>query len=175
MVEKADYRVLKKIEDVEIRQYPKLLLAIVEDNVDDSGFNLLFRFISGENKAQKKISMTAPVITSEKIKMTAPVITSNDYMAFVMPSIYNKENIPIPTNPLVKIEERPVKIMAVLRFSGYTSKTRVEKFKQILIKILEKNKLTNEGNPILMRYNSPFAPGFIRRNEIAIELKNYKN
>lgn len=174
MVEKADYRVLKKIEDIEIRQYPNLLLAIVDNNVDDSGFNLLFRFISGENKVQKKIPMTAPVITSEKIKMTAPVITRDDYMAFVMPSIYNKENIPLPTNPLVKIEEQPSSVMAVLRFTGHTTKTRVEKFKNILIKTLEKNKLTIKGNPILMRYNSPFAPGFIRRNEIAIELKNYK-
>ena len=72
MTQQVPYEVLKKIEDIEIRQYPEVIFAVVEDNNNDSGFGLLFQYISGENKTRRKIAMTAPVITSEKISMTAP-------------------------------------------------------------------------------------------------------
>jgi hypothetical protein len=28
-----------------------------------------------------------------------------------------------------------------------------------------------EGRPFLMRYDSPWTPGFLRRNEVAIEIR----
>src|SRR5512139_2101649 len=118
MTQQVPYVVLKKIEDIEVRQYPEVIFAVVEDNSDDSGFGLLFQYISGGNKTRRKIAMTAPVITSEKITMTAPVITGKNYMAFALPSSYSKETVPIPTNPAVKIEIRQEKTMAVLQFSG---------------------------------------------------------
>jgi len=104
MTQQIPYEVLKKIKEIEIRNYPKVLLAVVQNNINDSGFSLLFRYISGENKTRRKIPMTAPVITSEKIPMTTPVITAKNYMAFALPSSYNNENAPIPTNPSVQIE-----------------------------------------------------------------------
>ena len=172
MVEKVGYEVLKKIDDVEIRKYPKIILAVVEGFEGDSGFGLLFNYISGSNKTKKQIQMTAPVITSEKIPMTAPVISKEDYMAFVLPSSYDEETVPIPTNSVVKIVNQPEKTLAVLRFSGKTSRKQVEKQIARLLKILDKNKIQITEKPILMRYNSPFAPGFIRRNEVAVEIKN---
>ena len=48
MVEKVKYEVIKKIGKVEIRKYPGLLLATVKNNLDDSGFGLLFKYISGK-------------------------------------------------------------------------------------------------------------------------------
>jgi len=83
MVEKAPYTIIKSLDTIEFRLYPPMILAVVEGYERDSGFNLLFQYISGENSSQQKISMTAPVITSEKIPMTAPVITKQRYMAFV--------------------------------------------------------------------------------------------
>jgi effector-binding domain-containing protein len=170
MVEKATYNLIKKIDKLEIREYPELILAAVEDFEDNNAFGLLFNYISGENKSQKKIAMTAPVITSEKIAMTAPVITQKNYMAFVMPSTYDKSTIPKPKNDRVKIKIQPKKTIAVLIFSGYANHKKTElKIKQLLSN-LEKNKIKTKGEPFLMRYNSPFAPGFIRRNEVAIEI-----
>jgi hypothetical protein len=175
MVEKASYLILKKIGEVEIRKYPKMILAVVDGYEGDSGFNYLFNYISGENKTQKKIAMTAPVITSEKIPMTAPVISKKEYMAFVLPSYYNEKSVPIPLDSNVKIKVQQEKIFAVLRFSGRTSKKLVEKQKEKLYEILKNNKIQIIDNLILMRYNSPFAPGFIRRNEVAVEIGNFKN
>ena len=170
MVEKVKYGVLKNINDVEIRKYPELILAIVEGIDEDNQFGLLFNYISGDNKTKNKIKMTAPVITSEKIKMTAPVITQKNYMAFIMPSIYTKDTVPTPLNPKVKIKIEHEKIFAVIRFSGYATNNKIEKYKEKLINKLKSHNIKLVGEPVLMRYNSPFAPGFIRRNEVAIEI-----
>ena len=170
MVEKVSYDVVKKLDNMEIRNYPTLMLAKVKDYEDNSAFGLLFNYISGENTSQEKISMTAPVINSEKIPMTAPVINQKDYMAFVMPSSYNETTIPKPKNPKVKIEVQPEMKVAVLRFSGYTSDKKVKAKIGQLLESVKNNKLKTKGEPFLMRYNSPFSPGFIRRNEVAIEL-----
>jgi hypothetical protein len=147
-----------------------MVLAVVEGYKNDSGFNLLFNYITGYNKTQNKIPMTAPVITSEKIPMTAPVISKNEYMAFVLPSYYNKETVPTPKNEEVKIKIQKEKTYAVLRFRGRTSNKSVQRYIEKLLNILKNNNIKMKDDPILMRYNSPFAPGFIRRNEVAIEI-----
>jgi hypothetical protein len=174
MTEEVPYDVVKKVGDIEIRRYPEVILAVVEGFIDDSGFGLLFQYISGENKTRRRIVMTAPVITSEKITMTAPVIIKNDYMAFVLPASYTKETVPVPTNPAVKIEIQPIKEMAVLRFSGRTTEVRVEKFIQKFKTSLQTQGIQTIGEPVLMRYNSPFTPGFLRRNEVGVEISSSK-
>jgi hypothetical protein len=174
MTQQIPYEVLKKIEDIEIRQYPEVLFAVVQNNNNDSGFSLLFQYISGENKTRRKIEMTAPVITSEKITMTAPVITGKNYMAFALPSSYNKETAPIPTNPAVKIEIQKEKTMAVLQFGGRTNEMKVQKNIQKLFTTLKKHTFQIKSEPVLMRYNSPFTPGFLRRNEVAVEIHYIK-
>jgi hypothetical protein len=174
MAQEVPYNALKKIEDIEIRQYPKVIFAVVEDNTENSGFGLLFQYISGENKTRSKIVMTAPVMTSEKIKMTAPVITRKNYMAFALPSSYTTEIVPIPTNPRVKIEIHPEKTMAVLRFSGRSVEARKQKNIQKLMITLKNHSIQMKGEPVLMRYNSPFTPGFLRRNEVAVEIDYFK-
>ena len=60
--------------------------------------------------------------------------------------------------------------VAVLRFGGYSTSKKTDKNINKLLETLKKHKLRIKGEPFLMRYNSPFAPGFIRRNEVAIEI-----
>ena len=170
MVEKAPYEVIRHVDDLEIRRYPQLILAIAPNNEYDTGFNLLFNYIQGANTTQKKISMTAPVISSEKIPMTAPVISDQNYMAFVLPTSYSQDTIPKPTNSQIKIKIQPERTIAVKRFSGRATKKDVEKQLDILYSTLQKHNIETQGESFLMRYNSPFAPGFIRRNEVAIEI-----
>ena len=71
----------------------------------------------------------------------------------------------------ISLQEKE-KIYAVFRFRGKTTEKHVqEQFKRLLYKVKNHN-LIIKGSPILMRYNSPFAPGFIRRNEVAVEIEN---
>lgn len=172
MIEKIPYRVVKKVGNFEIRKYPEIVVATVKDDEENSAFNFLFQYISGNNKSKKKIAMTAPVISSEKIAMTSPVISKNGYMAFSLPKKYSKENVPVPINSKVSIAVIPERLLAVFRFSGKTSKKSIEKYTWELQNQLTTKGLTSTGEVFLMRYNSPFTPGFLRRNEVAIELKN---
>ena len=170
MVEKAPYEVIRHVDALELRHYPQLILAVAPNNEYDTGFNLLFNYIQGANTTQKKISMTAPVITSEKIPMTAPVISDQQFMAFVLPSSYTQNTVPKPTNAQIEIKIQPERTIAVKRFSGRATKKDIEKQLEILYSTLQKNDIQTKGESFLMRYNSPFAPGFIRRNEVAIEI-----
>lgn len=170
MVEKVIYSILKKINKIEIRQYPEIILALVEGHNDDTSFGMLFNYISGNNKIQQKIKMTAPVINSEKIDMTTPVISNKKYMAFIMPSKYDKNSIPKPLDENVKIKIQPERTLAVLRFSGYSTSKKIKKYQEELLLELKTNNIKIIGEPLLMRYNSPFAPPFIRINEIGVEI-----
>jgi hypothetical protein len=168
MVETPNYEIVKRLNEVEIRKYPPLYLATARGG--DDLFGLLFSYISGANKGSQKISMTAPVITPEKIAMTSPVVTDSESMSFIVPSNYTKENIPEPTDPHITIQELPARALAVLRFSGWARDNTVENKKHILLNTLRENKIETKGEAVLMRYNPPFTPWFLRRNEVAIEV-----
>ncbi len=170
MVKKVEYKVLRTIDNIQLRKYPKLLLATVSGLPDNDAFGILFNYITGSNRSSERVDMTAPVLTSEKIEMTAPVISSENKMSFVMPKNFSIDNIPKPNNPKVIIEELPAAKLAVLRFKGYARQKDVNKNKNELLTVLAQNNIKTEGEPILMRYNSPFAPGFMRRNEIGIRV-----
>jgi hypothetical protein len=158
MVEEAAYSLVEKIEQVEIRQYPRLLVASVTDLGDNDAFWLLFRYISGTNKAQQKIAMTAPVITSSQ------------RMSFVMPEKFTRGSLPVPRDERVQIDEIESRTVAVLRFKGYARQKEAANHTEELLTILKEHGRKIAGEPFLMRYNAPYVPGFLRRNEVGIEV-----
>ncbi len=64
MTETIAYEITGQIGEIEFRKYPHMVLATVESAENDSGFNLLFSYITGNNHTKRQIPMTAPVITS---------------------------------------------------------------------------------------------------------------
>jgi hypothetical protein len=169
MVEQAKYEVLKKIGKIEIRRYPRLVIARV-DGYGDGGFNLLFRFISGNNRQKSDIAMTAPVV-SEEIAMTAPVLSEKGSIAFIMPEGFRLETTPEPLDDRVKIVEVPERVVAALRFSGRWSNSTFNKKTEELLVEIENAGLKVAGQVFSMRYNGPFTPWFLRRNEVAAEVE----
>jgi len=170
MVEIAHYEVAGRIGEIELREYPELVLATVAGQGDNSAFRLLFSYISGENRTRKKIPMTAPVISSEKIEMTAPVISDANSFSFVMPLKYSLEEIPEPLDSHIRIQRIPARRLAVIRFKGYARQKSVNEVKARLVSALQTSGIATVGQPFLMRYNSPWTLGFMRRNEIGIEI-----
>lgn len=168
MVETIKYEVIREIGNVEIRRYPKIVVAKVED--PSNGFNLLYRFITGGNRQKTKVKMTTPVV-SQEIQMTSPVLSETGTMAFVMPAEYTLESTPEPLDERVKIAEIPARLVAALCFSGGWSEAHFEKETQELLKTLSESKIKTKGNVFTMLYNPPFIPGFLRRNEVGIEVE----
>ena len=186
--EQPDYSVKKKYPDFEIREYKSYLVAetIVSgdfENATNSAFSILFRYISGANTGSQKIRMTVPVNQQnaadrgEKIKMTVPVISRRGEkeadmynLAFVVPSKYTLENVPRPSDPRVQIRRIPGRHMAVIRYSGNWKQKNYLKHEAILFQALEREGLQPLGDPVYARYNPPFWPNFLNRNEILIEV-----
>ena len=169
MVEQAKYEVLRKIGKIEIRRYPSLVIARV-DGYGDSGFNLLFRFITGNNQQKSDIAMTAPVV-SEQIAMTAPVLSETGSIAFIMPEGFTLEATPEPLDERVKIVEIPERTVAALRFSGRWSDSVFKKKTEDLLVEIKNAGLKTAGQAFSMRYNGPYTPWFMRRNEVAVQVE----
>ena len=165
------YTVTGKSGEIEFRHYPALVLVTVDSTSDDAGFTLLFAYISGSNRQKEKIPMTAPVISSQKIPMTAPVISDEKTMSFVMPAGTTLEETPDPVDSRVRIVAIPERDIAVIRFSGYAPQEDVDAATSRLQEGLKNAGIVTAGQPYLMRYDSPLTPGFLRKNEVAIEIQ----
>ena len=164
------YNVTGTTGEIEFRHYPGLVLATVETTDDNAGFSLLFAYISGRNKPSEKIPMTAPVITSQKIPMTAPVVSDAGSISFVMPAGTTRDATPDPLDSRVRIQTVPERDIAIIRFSGYAPTEDVNAATARLLDGLENAGITTAGQPFLMRYDSPWIPGFLRHNEVGIEI-----
>jgi hypothetical protein len=148
------------------------------DAAGNKGFQRLAGYIFGKNRTAQKISMTAPVsleASSEKIAMTAPVNQeSKDGMwriTFLMPSKYTLETLPEPLNSNVVLQEVPGSLMAAVKYSGTWSQRRYEKKKAHLETLIRERGLQPAGKPIFARYDPPFKPWFLRRNEVLIPVE----
>jgi effector-binding domain-containing protein len=170
MTETVAYEITGHIGKIELRKYPRMVLATVESPGNDRGFNLLFSYITGNNRMKRQIPMTAPVVTSAQIPMTSPVVSDAQSMSFVMPGGKEPDDLPEPLDHRVKITSLPQREIAVIRFSGYASREEVQDITSRLQDSLKKSGITTHGQPVLMRYNAPWTPGFLRRNEVGIEI-----
>lgn len=179
-VEEAKYSVIDQKGDFELRRYEAQVVAetIVQGDfaaVGNDAFQRLYGYISGKNRKARSISMTAPVsqeAESEKIPMTAPVSQERAgdrwRIAFMMPAGSSLTDLPEPTDPSVVLREIPGRTMAAITYSGTWSRKRYDKHLAILMQHLKELGLKQTGEPVFARYNPPFTPWFLRRNEILI-------
>ena len=192
-VDEPAFKVIGQSGRVELREYPAYLVAETRVRADFSeagnlAFGPLFKYISGNNHGQGKIEMTAPVGqiaasgAGEKIDMTAPVTQvlpadgTGDYLiTFVMPARFTRESIPQPNDVRVKIREIAPRKVAALRFGGTWSESRYNEHVASL-----KAEIANAGWRVLgpvefARYDPPFMPWFLRRNEVMVEVEPRNN
>ena len=180
--EEAAYTVEKTDGDFQVRQYAPQVVAetVVDGTLEEAGnkaFRPLFNYISGANRSKGKIAMTAPVAQrreGEKIAMTAPVgqeAVSNQWaITFMMPTNYTLETLPAPTDEKVRLRAIPARRMAAVRYSGTWSRQRYERNLARLREWMKAQGLAAAGDPVWARYNAPFTPWFLRRNEVLVPL-----
>ena len=163
MSDQQRYAIERTIEGVEIRLYPPMVLATVREMPDNEAFGILFKYISGNNRSPRRA-------TGERIAMTAPVFSATDSFSFAMPSTYSIDTAPLPLDARSVIERLPARRVAALKFSGTAPEKAVAAKSRELLATLERHELRVLGSAFLMRYNAPFTPGFMRRNEVGVEL-----
>jgi effector-binding domain-containing protein len=180
-VEVPAYKILKKEQNIEIRQYPPLIIAEVktagsrQDAIGD-GFRILADFIFGNNEGEKQLSMNGPITQQQgiKIAMTAPVQqekTDTEWaISFIMPSKFSIDTIPNPINDRIKIIQIPSKRYAVITFSGRSTEANLTKHTNELEIYMNGSSYSKVGNAKYAFYNPPWTLPFLRRNEVQFEI-----
>lgn len=182
-IEEPAYTVVERDASFEIRDYAPYVVAetFIDgafDEVGNEGFQRLFRYISGDNRAAEKITMTAPVEQAPagtKIPMTAPVEQQRKdgrwRIAFVLPASYSLATAPRPADTRVTIAEVPARRVAVVRYTGRWSEARYDEELAGLRRFVADRGLVEAGAPVFARYDPPFMPWFMRRNEVQVPLQ----
>lgn len=181
-IEEPAYEVVQQMGDVEVRQYPAYVVAevVMAGSAEDSGnqaFRVLAGYIFGKNQGEKKLAMTAPVTQTPapaKLNMTAPVmqtaVGSEFLLGFVLPKGTTVDSAPVPLDPRIVVREEPAKRVAVIRYSGFWSEANYSTHLERLENVLREKGIEWSGTPVYARYNPPFVPWFLRRNEIWLPL-----
>ena len=158
-----NYTLIKKIENIEIRQYKSTIYASYtpkNEKQRNNSFRKVAGFIFGDNTNNEKISMTSPVVIK---------LHNNYEMAFLMPKKYNLENLPLPNNEEINIYTEPGTLKACIKYSGYTNNSIENKKINELKKVLLKYNYSHKNDFEVLVYNSPFD--FInRKNEIIVTI-----
>jgi hypothetical protein len=188
--EEPSYEVVDRMGgQVEVRRYGPRLVADVtmtaaeSDQSGNSAFRVLFRYISGENKARGKVSMTVPVEVSggqggaergETVSMTVPVEHSGvgdaTRMRFFFPNSYTMATAPEPLDPHITIAEVPGQTVMVRRYSGFNGQAAKAAETAVLDAVLAKSAYVPVGPPVFLSYDPPWTLPPFRRHEVAREI-----
>ena len=181
MTEQQPYQVVRKYPDFELRWYPEHVVVeiTVEGSFEEAGnraFNPLLQYISGANRAQQRMAMTAPVVqgpSGQRIAMTAPVVQQETdqgafTVAFVLPATITPANAPEPTDSRVQVRVVPAGYAAAVRYSGRWSQDSYLRHCTTLQEAIRHAGLQAISEPRFARFDPPFKPWFLRRNEVVI-------
>lgn len=165
MTEELDYRLVRRYPEFELREYPAHSIVEYElpgefTAVANRAFAPLFQYISGANRARQSIAMTAPVLQRE-------AGANRHAVAFVMPAKL-AAGAPEPVNPGLRMLTRSAATMAVRRFSGSWTRQRAAAQEAQLRRAIANEGLEPAGEVSFARFDPPWKPGFLRRNEVMI-------
>lgn len=163
------YQVLKRFEDFELRHYPASLQIETKVSGDflsagNRGFRPLVGFISGENQTRQKIAMTAPVIQE-------PQVDATHLVRFVLPDGFSENSVPMPLSEKVKVLSVHEHLAAVRKFGGTWNEFRFRHEADLLMESIRREGLEPIGELYWSRFDPPWKPGFLKRNEVAIRIK----
>lgn len=167
-IEKQKYRVIKKESEFEIRYYPPAIFATIRSSaksyreLSSSGFRKIAGYIFGNNESGSKIAMTSPVHMD--------INNRESSMSFVMPSAFDLEKLPRPSDQSVEIHESPAEYTAAIEFGGYANDEKIQEYANQLLNALNKKGIKTKGNVRYLGYNPPYQ--FIgRKNEVIVAIE----
>jgi hypothetical protein len=181
-IEEAEYDLVSEHGDIEVRLYSPHIVAetVVYEDIEEAGnaaFQRLFGYITGSNRSQTDIAMTAPVSqqqSNEEIAVTAPAgqqqVGDGWAISFMMPNTYTIETLPVPEDDRVVLRQVPSQTIAAIHYSGFWSESNYLEHKAELETWIKQSGYRINGQAIWARYNAPFTPWFLRRNEVLIPI-----
>ncbi|ANG86221.1 SOUL family heme-binding protein [Microbacterium aurantiacum] len=169
MAEQQPYTVVREESEWELRSYPPHVIAettVTGVSFEDAGnraFGRLVGYIKGDNVSRQSIAMTAPVVQ-----------TGGDdegfVVAFVLPAEIKEADAPVPTDSRVTIRTVPERLVAATTFSGRWTEESYASHRDDLFAHVREAGLEPIGEPQFARFDAPFIPWFLRRNEVLIDV-----
>ena len=171
--EEPDYDVVRSDGEIEIRDYDAMIVAETiksgyHEKARRMGFETLADYIFARSRSGRKIAMTTPVLQQ---LADGGGRTKGWAVRFVMPKKFTRASLPEPTSNDVSLKDVPARRIASIRFPGNFNATLASKHLMSLYNYLADNDLKQKGDPEYAFYNPPWTPGFMKRNEILIEIE----
>mmetsp|Transcript_24759 Transcript_24759/g.29972 ORF Transcript_24759/g.29972 Transcript_24759/m.29972 type:complete len:425 (+) Transcript_24759:124-1398(+) len=182
------FKVLKRTAKYQVREYQPFVVAEYDmDTTTTSGstgstgsgeqptnasegtqaFNALAGYIFGGNAEGTKMKMTTPVFTQQE--------GPRRRMQFVVStSAQSPAQLPNPNSESVTVEQLPGKVFGVLQFSGRADAELAAKMALELRAGLMADGVQCCEGYTLGQYNDPSTKPMFRRNEVLIELVDFK-
>ena len=166
-IEQYRYKVIKQIDEVEIRSYESAVFSSVKmssstyEESASGGFRILAGYIFGGNETGQKIAMTSPVIMEMGDSMK---------MSFMVPSDQDINGLPKPNDARVFQEKKDSTVLAAISFSGWASDEKIQSHIEELKSILTQHQIQYEGPFSYLGYNPPYQL-VNRRNEVVVRVK----
>ena len=172
MTEEQPYTLVSKQNGFEIRHYPSYVLVQVSTQGEFSraasmAFSPLVNYISGRNQTREKFAMTAPVLHAPGKKAQTHVVS------FVLPKDVSIKDIPLPADAKVSTIQVDPHYAAAIKFRGLANYEHFKSHGDKLMNSINAEGLTADGEPYYARFDPPWKPGILRRNEAIVALKNY--
>ena len=170
MTEQQPYTVISAMDGFELRHYPAYVLVQVREPGDfmpagNRAFQPLVSYISGNNATGQKIAMTAPVLQE-------PYGEADHLVSFVMPASFDFASLPLPVSSRLKIVPVDEHFAAASKFSGGWNEQRFATKGEELVSAVKSAGLEPIGSVYWARFDPPFKPAFLRRNEALIRIKD---
>jgi hypothetical protein len=170
MTEQLPFELVANKPGFEVRHYPKHVLVQVVvkgefNSAASQAFRPLVNYISGANASREKFAMTAPVIQAPAQKTHT--------VSFVLPEGVDVKDLPLPMDAKVNIVEVGPHYAAAIKFRGLASWEHFKSFGDQLLEDVQSAGLKTVGDPYYARFDPPWKPGFLRRNEALVALVEY--
>ena len=165
MTQQQPYDVVRVEDGFELRRYPQHVVAEVTvpgsfESAGSAAFRSLVSYIGGRNESNTGLAMTAPVIQEPN--------AGTHVVSFVLPEDVVAGAAPVPTDPSVRVRDVPEAFAAVARFSGRWSESSYNERVLKLSESIRAAGLVIVGPARYARFDPPWTPWFMRRNEVVI-------
>ncbi len=180
VTEQQRYDVVREYPSFELRRYPEHLVAEVEvegsfESAGSTAFRPLVSYIGGRNDTATGLAMTAPVVQRRDEPLPHDVETETTgvgkgryVVAFVLPDDVTSETVPVPNDETVRVRVVPEEYAVVSRFSG---RWTASSYRQKVVALEAESASAGyvaAGSTRFARFDPPWTPWFMRRNEIVI-------
>lgn len=163
--EELPFKVIRKIGELEVREYQPFTLAQVryEGKYEDGSgeaFRKLAGFIFGNNDKNKKTPMTVPVFIDKD--------GSGWVMSFYLGE--EAENL-LPMDSSIAIQHMPQKTVAVMTYSGNFDQEMMEAASVELLTATRKAGLPPISDVWWAMFDQPASLPFTKRNEVLVKVR----